>query len=173
MKKKYLKIVIACFTISIFAFLGYKIVIKISHKKEIAEYIKKLPEFQYQTVDGKIFTNKSLKENTPTIFLYFNSNCDFCNLEAEQIKQDINKLQRVQLIFISFEKPMLIKTFSKKYRLDHYDNVTFIHDSKVNFATTFDVKSVPAIIIYNKEKKLVEKIKGQARVDNILKKLHL
>ena len=169
--KKYLKIIIPIVLIGLFCFMIYNIISKINHKKEVAEQIKNLPKFEYQNLDESIFSNKNLKENTPTIFLYFNSDCDFCNHEANEIKGNIKKLDKFQLIFVSFEKPELIKAFSEKHELDKYDNITFIHDSKVTFATTFDVKSLPAIIIYDSKNKLIRKLKGQTKVSNILKML--
>lgn len=169
--KKYLKIIIPIIIIGLFCFMIYNIISKINHKKEVAESIENLPKFQYQKLDGSNFSNKDLKKNTPTIFLYFNSDCDFCNHEAQEIKENIGKLNKFQIIFISFEKQELIKAFSKKHKLDTYDNITFIHDAKVTFATTFDVKSLPTIIIYNSKNKLIGKLKGQTKVNNILKKL--
>jgi hypothetical protein len=75
------------------------------------------------------------------------------------------------LVFVSFEKPALIKAFAAKHQLTTYDNVTFLSDSKVSFATTFDVKSLPCLVLYDKNQKLIEKIKGQTKVETIVKKL--
>jgi thioredoxin-related protein len=77
-----------------------------------------------------------------------------------------------QLCFISFEKTEQIKEFANKYQLNTYDNVHFLCDSKVTFAATFDVKSMPCLVLYNKDQKLIEKIKGQVKAETILKKLN-
>jgi peroxiredoxin len=169
--RKMVKTGVSIITIGLLVLIIYKIVIKINHKKEVAVFIKKMPKFEYKTYDGKIFNNHNLKKNTPTLFIYFNSECDFCNHEAKQIKDNIEKLRDVQIVFVSFEKSEPIIFFLKKYKLEHYDNITFITDSKVSFAPTFDVKSLPTIIIYNKNRTLVTKLKGQTKVTNILKKL--
>ena len=75
--KKTLKIVIPLLVISLLAFMGYKVVSKINHKKQVAENIKKLPTFSYLTLDNKVFTQENLVQNKPTLFIYFNSECDF------------------------------------------------------------------------------------------------
>ena len=169
--KKYLKIIIPIVVLFVLVFLGYKVVTKISHKKEVAKHIKTIPGFDYQTLEGKSFKNKDLKENTATVFLYFSSDCEYCQSEAAKIQENIDKFENVQLVFISFEKPKKIRAFATKYKLDSYDNVHFLSDSKASFATSFDVKSLPCLVIYDKDQKLIEKINGQTKVETLLKKL--
>lgn len=151
--------------------MGYKIVAKINHKKEVAANIKSIPDFKYKNLNGGAFTHKKLKTDTPTLFIYFNSECEYCNEETKMIQERINEFTRYQLVFISFEKPELIKTFAQKHNLLNYDNIHFVCDTKATFATTFDVQSLPCLVLYDKNQQLIEKIKGQTKVDAILKKL--
>lgn len=171
--KKQLKIIIPILFIGVFSYFGYQIYSKIQHKKEVAENIKTIPKFEYQNIKGGNFTNENLKEDTPTLFIYYNSDCDFCNEEAKMIKQNIEKFANFQVCFISFEKPEQIKLFSAKYQLNTYDNFHFLCDSKITFATTFDVKSMPCLVLYDKNKNLIEKIKGQTKVETLIKKLKI
>jgi peroxiredoxin len=170
--KKYLKIAIPLLLIGLIAFVGYKVVSKINHKKQIAENIKTIPNFSYKKIDGTAFTNQNLKQNKVTVFIYFNSECEFCNEEAKMIQQNIDKFNNVKLLFVSFEKPNLINAFAIKHKLSNYDNVTFIYDSKTTFSTTFDVHSMPCLVLYDKNQKLIEKLKGQTKVETLLKKLN-
>lgn len=169
--KKQFKIIIPILFICVLGYFGVQIYTKIQHKKEVAENIKTIPKFEYQNINGGVFSNVNLKKNTPTLFVYFNSECEFCNEEAQMIKSNIEPLSAFQLVFISFEKPALIKRFAAKHQLNSYDNVTFLSDSKVSFATTFDVKSLPCLVLYDKNLKLIEKIKGQTKVEMLIKKL--
>lgn len=169
--KKYLKIIIPIVFVSLLAFIGYKIVSKINHKKEIAANIKTIPDFTYQNLKGESFSNKNLETDAPTLFIYFNSECEYCNEEAQMIQESVNKFRPYQLVFISFEKPELIKTFAQKHNLLNYDNIHFVCDTKVSFATTFDVKSLPCLVLYDKNQQLIEKLKGQTKVEVLLKKL--
>ncbi len=170
--KKYLEIIIPLFILGAIAFMGYKVITKINHKNEVAENIKTIPAFSYVRINGKMFSNKDIKENIPTVFLYFNSECEHCQSEAEQIRDNVKKFANAQLVFISFEEPKKIMTFATKYKLLGHDNISFLSDSKVSFATTFDVNSLPTVVIYDKNKKLVAKIKGEIKVEAILKKLN-
>lgn len=170
--KNYLKIIIPILFLLAISFMSYKVINKINHKKEVAEHIKKIPQFEYQNLDGGVFSNKDLKSNTPIVFLYFNSECEHCQNEADMIRNNIDKFSSFQLIFISFEKPEMIEQFAIKYHLLSYDNVRFICDTKVAFATTFDVNSLPCIVLYDKNQQLIEKIKGQTKAENLIKKLN-
>lgn len=169
--KKILKIIIPILFICVLGYFGVQIFTKIQHKKEVAENIKTIPKFDYQNIKGGVFSNANLKKDTPTLFVYFNSECEFCNEEAQMIHANIKQLAAFQLVFISFEKPALIRAFATKHQLNSYDNVTFLSDSKVSFATTFDVKSLPCLVLYDKNQKLIEKIKGQTKVDVLVKKI--
>ena len=171
--KKILKTIIPILFISVLGYFGYQICIKIQHKKTVAENIKTLPKFEYHNIKGGIFSNANLKKDTPTLLIYFNSECEFCNEEAQMIHANIALFAGFQLIFVSFEKSSLIKAFATKHQLNAYDNVTFLSDTKASFATTFDVKSLPCLVLYDKNQKLIEKIKGQTKAETLLKKLKI
>ena len=168
--KKTLKIVIPLLIISLLAFMGYKVVNKNNHKKQVAENIKQMPSFSYVTLENKIFTQENLVQNKPTLFIYFNSECDFCNHEAEMVQQNIEQLKDIQVVFISYEPVEKIKQFATKFKLLNHDNISFLSDSKISFATTFDVTSMPCLVLYDKENNLIEKIKGQVKIETVLEK---
>ena len=169
--KNQLKIIIPILFIGVFAYFGYQIYSKIQHKKEVAEHIKTIPTFEYQNIKGGNFTNENLKKDTPTLFIYFNSECDFCNHEAEMVQQNIEQIKAIQVVFISFEPIEKIKQFAIKYNLLNHANITFLSDSKITFATAFDVNSMPCLVLYDKENNVIEKIKGQVKIETVLEKL--
>ena len=169
--KKALKILIPILVLSLLAFMGYKVVSKINHKKQVAENIKQIPNFSYLTLENKVFTEEDLAQNKPTLFIYFNSECDFCNHEAEMVQQNLEQLKAIQVVFISYEPVDKIKQFATKFKLLNHANISFLSDTKVTFATTFDVKSMPCLVLYDKENNLIEKIKGQVKIETVLNKL--
>lgn len=170
--KIYFKPFLIVFFIIILIFLGYQITSKIKYKNKIAKNIKTIPAFAYQDINGNIFTNEELRKETATIFIYFNTECEFCNEEAKIIKENINEFNKSQLVFVSFEKPELIKKFAQKHQLKTYDNVYFLCDNKVTFAATFDVNSLPCLVLYDKKQNLIEKIKGQTGIEVLVKKMN-
>ena len=171
--KNNLKIIIPVLFIVIFGFLIFQITSKINHKKEVAENIKTIPNFNFQNVNGGRFTNENLIKNTASLFVYFNSECEFCNEEAGMINENIEKFRPFQLIFVSIERPELIKSFALKHKLNHYDKIDFLSDPQVSFAPTFDVKSLPCLVLYDKNQHLIEKIKGQIKPEVLIEKLSI
>ncbi|MEO6175533.1 MAG: redoxin domain-containing protein [Flavobacterium circumlabens] len=169
--KRFLKIVLSIIFTCFICFLSYLIITKINRKKEAAENIKTIPKFSYKNVNGGFFNNQDIKINTPTLFIYFNTECEYCNEETKIIKENREKLNNVEIIFVSFEQPELTKKFAIKHQLNSYDNIHFLCDHKVTFATTFDVNSLPCIVLYDKDQKLLAKIKGQTKIEILLKKL--
>lgn len=170
--KKTLKILIPILVISLLAFMGYKVVSKINHKKQVAKNIKQIPNFSYLTLENKVFTQENLEQNKPTLFIYFNSECDFCNHEAEMVQQNIMQLKTIQVVFISYEPIEKIKQFATKFKLLHHDHIYFLSDSKITFDATFDAKSMPCLVLYDKDNNLIEKIKGQVKIETVLKKFN-
>ena len=82
----------------------------------------------------------------------------------------MEQLKAIQVVFISFEPVDKIKQFATKFNLLHHANISFLSDSKISFATTFDVKSMPCLVLYDKENNLIEKIKGQVKIETVLNK---
>ncbi|WP_370408645.1 peroxiredoxin family protein [Tenacibaculum dicentrarchi] len=165
--KNTLKSIIAIVLVSFVCFLGYKITAKINYKTAVAARIKNIPTFSFLDLQGRIFTEESLK-NKSTVFIYFNSDCDYCQSEATKIQQRLPDFKNTQLIFVSFEKNDSIAQFSKKYQLDNKDNVTFLEDTNGEFSKIFDVNSIPYIVVYDTNKKLLQKFKGATKIDKIL-----
>lgn len=170
MKKKYKIFLILSILISL-SFLIYKIINKIHHKKEVLENIKTIPEFSFTSLTGQEFTNKNLL-NKPLLFIYFNSECEFCISEAITIKKNLRELDNVEILFISFEEINLILKFAKDYKLYGYKNITFLQDKNFEFSRIFDVNSIPSTIIYNKNKIFLKKIKGVTKISEILRALN-
>lgn len=167
--RKYLKPIIGIFLISVLVFLGYNISKKISYKKEVSERIKTIPEFSFLTLNNVNFSNTNLTKNSYKLFVYFNSDCDYCQSEATQISEKLTQFKTTQFIFVSFESIESIKQFAKTYNLFDKKNVIFLQDKEMIFEELFDAKSIPFMLLYSKDNQLIEKYKGATKIDNILK----
>lgn len=171
-RKKSILIIIAITLTGLISYLVHNIIIKSKKKNKIARQIHTIPKFEFLTLDNKPFLNINLKKSQNTIFVYFNSECDYCQHEAESISQNLNKFNNVQFVFISTENIEIIKKFSEKYNLNNQLNITFLHDSNFNFTRQFNANSIPFILIYNKNKELIKKHKGQLNANGILRALN-
>ncbi|MDC1285385.1 peroxiredoxin family protein, partial [Flavobacteriaceae bacterium] len=135
MNKRKILFAVAFCVVSLLSYLGYKVISKAKEKNAIAKQLETIPPFSFQTLEQKPFTNSNLKPNIPTIFIYFNSECDYCQYEAESISSNLHEFKNVQLIFVSTENIEIIRQFSEENKLNNQTNITFLQDSDYLFST--------------------------------------
>ncbi|WP_139959250.1 peroxiredoxin family protein, partial [Flavicella sediminum] len=140
---------------------------------ELEDQIKELPDFSFLSLEGTAFTKGNLKEGTNTVFIYFNSECDFCVSETTKIQERLAEFENTELIFVSFEAREKIVDFAKHHQLFEVENIMFLEDEKLEFSTLFGAQSIPAIFIYDGNKLLLKKFKGATKIDAILKSLNI
>ncbi|MFD0863639.1 TlpA family protein disulfide reductase [Sungkyunkwania multivorans] len=171
MKKNITIISSIVLSLSLLAFFGFKMSNKIKDKKATAERIQQIPAFSFYSLNDEKFTNDNLSIGSKTLFIYFNSECEFCQEEIAQINQNIDYFKGTQLIFISHENKSAIAIFADKYKALKGDNIHFLYDDKATFSTIFDAKSVPFALVYDSNKQLVGKFKGITKVYNLAESL--
>ncbi|WP_318308364.1 peroxiredoxin family protein [Flagellimonas crocea] len=172
MRKKYILFFVIMSVFGLLSYFIYGIVVKVGEKNTIAQQLKTVPVFELLTVNQKVFTNRNLKPNLYTVFLYFNSECEFCQHEAQSISENLNQFKDVQILFVSTESLGAVQQFSEHYNLHNKQNITFLQDKDGLFNTLFDATTIPYILIYDKNQKLIKKHKGQLNANGILRALH-
>lgn len=171
MSRKSILFVVLIFVLFLLAFMGYKVFSLSQQKDAIEQVLQKVPDFEFLTTNETSFNQTSIDSNTPTLFVFFNSECDFCRYEAQDIKVNIKELQDIEILFVSTEPMADIIGFSEEYNLNQHLNIHFLHDSTSAIYSLFDLTSYPYILIYNKNKKLLKRHKGQLNVQAILRVL--
>ena len=151
------------------AFLGYKIVTKTKHKNEIAKTLQTIPDFSFTDLNRAVFTKDSLKPHTATVFIYFNSECDYCRHEAQSIKENIGQFVNTQLLFVSPEPVEKIRAFAEIHELSAYNNIRFLRDKDHTFPAGFGAATIPYLLIYDKDRQLIKRHQGQLKAATILK----
>ena len=167
--KKIAKIFVVIIVVGFLGYLLYHVFVKIQHKNEVEKNLQNIPDFSFKTLENKNFTNNNLALNEYTIFIYFNTECNYCQYEAKSISENIASFKGTQLLFVSTEGTNVIKGFAKNYNLLNQPNITFLHDYTHTFSSRFDANSIPFLLVYNKNQALVKKHKGQLKVEAILK----
>jgi len=164
-----IKILLPAIVIIAVSYLGYRMVQISQNKKIREEKIATMPAFELKTMQGNIFTKNDLKQSVPILFLYFNSDCEFCQEETAEIVSNMKNMEGIQIIFVSNEPIQQIVEFQRKYKLDGYDNVLFLCDDSNKFAQLLGLKTIPSSFIYSKEGVLLGKNNGPIKVDYLLK----
>ena len=172
MHKKAILFIVVIAVLALLSYLGYNVISKTKEKNQIAKQLETIPEFEFLTLEQQPFSKANLKPNLNIIFIYFNSECDFCQHEAQSISDNLNSFKNVQFIFVSTESISTIQQFSEQYNLNNQQNITFLYDKSGTFSREFGDLSIPYILIYDHNQKLLRKHKGQFNAQGILKVLN-
>jgi thiol-disulfide isomerase/thioredoxin len=161
MKKLFALVILSC----VLSYLCVQIYHKIEAKKIFDQHINHLPSpSTFQWVSKQPLTSK-----TPTIVLFFNSDCEHCQLEAKTIVEQKNKFIGVNFWWTSVEDATTIKAFSKRYSLYNVPNTHLSHLPTEKLLQIFGSISAPHIFIYDKNKILKKEFKGETKIEAILK----
>ena len=158
MKKKLL-IIIGLLVIGLLSWMGYSSIQKLSQKNKSEAIIQNL-----SSLTIKLDLNKASTDQ-PTIFMYFNSDCHFCQWEMKEIGENIKKFQKYQLLLASFEPKAEALDFLQQYNLAQY-YVEVDPDSLTNTIRG----GVPQIFIY-RNGILQKHFKGEVKIEAILEVL--
>lgn len=171
MKKRIIKLLLFGIILVVICSLSITIVSKTTKNNLVTSTIKSIPDFRFLTLDSLVFSNYDLEPNFSTIFVYFNSDCDYCHNEARSIKESLHKFKNTQIVFVSTEPLMTIEQFSKQYLFAPKSWVYFVQDNNNVFTNTFNAKTIPYTLIYDKNSQLLKQHKGQYSAKGILKVL--
>ena len=169
MDKKKILLLVVVIVLGLFLYLGYGVISKSLEKNAAIARIRTIPEFNLLRINNNQFEKKDLKKGMPTVFLYFGSECNFCQHEAQSIRDTIDAFNNIQLVFISTEPVEKCKVFSEKHKLQGKDNIIFLSDHKGYFAHVLNVSFIPFTIIYDKNQHLIGTHKGQLNAKSILR----
>lgn len=89
---------------------------------------------------------KNMKVEKSTMIVYFNSGCQHCQTEIEDISSNGNLFMTTQMVFVSSEPESQAVEFLSKYNLE----VLYAKTESENIYSTFS-GGVPQIFIYENE----------------------
>lgn len=127
------------------------------------------PPITIRLTDG---TDVKVKEQkSKMILVLFQPDCDHCQDEAKQIRQQLEAFKDYQMYFISSESLETILKFSKDYELFNKDRVSFGYASVDDILSHFGSISTPSIYIYKESGELIQSFDGLVDVSVIIQYL--
>jgi peroxiredoxin len=170
MREKIKKGVIFLFLLVVGA-LGYQFYRTLQEKEIQSQKIKNLPRFSLYNTQGNLITKKDIDKEEWTVFVFFNSECHFCQEEARQLYNLRDSITKINFLWVSSESQTAIKEFQEKYQLVDQPNITFLQDGDANFTNRCHITATPQFLVYNPEGKLIKNHKGAWRIDNLLRNI--
>lgn len=130
-----------------------------------------IPEFTFQSLDGRLFSKKDLAHNRKMIFILFDVTCSHCQHEMEALGKHYDDFKNVAFYMVSMDTQSAIIQFMKSYGKQLYGkpNVKVLQDYKPEFVQKFMPDKYPAIFVYSERGALIKYLSGQKDVMEIVK----
>lgn len=124
------------------------------------------------TSDNRLYNMDFIDDKYEYILIvYFHPECDFCNIEINDLLENESDLKMLQILFVSYASIEEIKQFILMNPICISENITIVSDIKGEFANAYNIKSPPTNFIYDKNKKLVKIHKGMMSFKQLKKYL--
>ena len=170
--KQLIKITIITLFASGFVLLLYLTLHKYNEKQEIRENISVLPKLTLYESDSLKFNYAELTPDHPTLLLYFNSECDYCHYQIQDLLSHYEDLDQVNLLLISAEPFERIADFGRKYQLQDFPRLKVTHINPLLAANALGAVATPTIFLYDRHKHLIEKIEGEIKMEAVINLLN-
>ena len=147
-------------------------VIIIMHKKifiSLLLFLFCLPIFAQQTknigiapfkitlLNGKSYTYKDLKKNTPTVIIYFSPTCDHCKEFTKELVKHESELKSKQIIMVGYESIPEMKKFDSLFHISSKPNFKIGTEGYTFIVQKwYSVQRFPFVAMYNKQMKMVK-----------------
>ncbi|HEX6223115.1 MAG TPA: hypothetical protein VFZ52_01815 [Chryseolinea sp.] len=168
MLKKSLLLIIVTTLTSCTAFLIYRIIERLNDKKESLGNLETRSHLTLFDFDSAQFF---LPSNRKSVIVYFNSECNHCQYELDQIFANTEKFIDADVVLTSSELIRAIKQFAKANYPGALENIRFLKINPDEAYKTFGSLAVPQIFIYGTDGLLIRKFNGETKIDAILQYL--
>lgn len=131
-----------------------------------------VPPFQLLALDSTgTITKADLKKNHPVMIIYFNTDCDHCHQQTQDLLKNMDKLKNVQIVLASYEPLHIISAYADKNEFTKYPNILIGRDTKYFLPPFYNVAFTPFVAIYDKKGNLVKGNEGNLKPNVFLKLL--
>lgn len=135
-----------------------------------------LPVFNLLLKDSvTTFNSFNIPKGRPIALMLFSPDCSHCNEAIEEIARGMDSLKNIRFYLMSLSIDMTaIRKFYADHHLEKYENIEAIGcDYDFFFLTFFGAMNVPAIALYNSDKKLLHFFDPPFTVGQIFDKAYM
>ncbi len=132
------------------------------------KFTSKLPDFSFQKLNGEIYSKANLKSGLATIFMFYDPDCDHCQMQAQWMSSSGPSFKNIQLIWVSTADNDMITDFYKKYFSSFTGNVQFLKDGKFKFDSYFGYSVSPTILVYGSDGNLIKHYTKETPVNELI-----
>lgn len=149
MKKKILFITLILITITLTGLIVVKYFKSKAYKKSI--YNISIVNYKQLALAKTPFYNK----RDYNCFIIFNSNCEFCIDEIEDIVDNIELFKNINFYLVSDQLEEELIEYNEDSEFLDLENFTILHDKDARLLEFFGFPNTPSTYLYTKENKLI------------------
>jgi peroxiredoxin len=117
-----------------------------------------LPDFKFYKPDQSTFTAKDLPQDKMVFFIFFDSDCEHCQIAVKNINQHYQSFRKVSICLVSVDGNDKINRFISLYgnHLNGHSNVVVLEDKLNQFIEKFKPYKYPSMFLYSTDRKLID-----------------
>ncbi|MCX8470503.1 MAG: hypothetical protein ORN55_01870 [Chitinophagaceae bacterium] len=116
-----------------------------------------MPIFTILKVDSTKYNTKDIPENKSAIVVLFNPNCEHCMEETKLILKNLDQFPNTQFVFVTGDNMMpYLPGFIKNTKYEYTPQLQIGLDIDYITPTIFAMEGIPQIMIYGRDKKLID-----------------
>jgi len=165
--KRYVKWALPLLVLSLVTYSGWGFTSTLSHKREAAERIHTLPTCAVTPLSGGPI--RLAATGRPLVLVYFDPDCDHCQREANELRQNTHQLAHADIWLLSAAPLPALNAFAQAYQLNTTSNLHLAHIAQQTAYDTFGFTSVPNVLIYHADGSLAKRFRGETSVTAIAK----
>jgi thioredoxin-related protein len=117
--------------------------------------------------DSIVFIKDELKKKRATIVMVFSPDCDHCVHSTEDLLAHYDLFKKVQIVMATSLAYSHVKKFYTGLKLVDYPNVKVGWDAAYFLAGFYDVRTYPAIFLYDKKGNFKKAFDGNTKWETI------
>jgi len=128
-----------------------------------------LPAMEVQLLNGQSIYMK--ERNGKIALILFQPDCEDCQREATEIRNNLQKFEGYDLYFVSSHPLEVIADFASDYNFTSESNVYFGRTTVEEVLDNFGAIPAPSVYLFEESGKLKAKFNGETSIDTIGKSL--
>lgn len=147
------------------------IVVAIEIRKSVSSTDKELPvNLSVLTLDGIPETIEFMNADT-TLVLIFNSECDLCIIELEELLVEADLFKNYKILLLSSQESATLIEIIETYSLNDYSGIQVYRKDELKTQELFFNAPNPSVFVYANGGKLIFSKKGYTHPQILLKEI--
>lgn len=127
--------------------------------------VNDLPTMQITMLDDSQVSIHTLTGKI--ILILFQSDCDHCQREAREIRENLDAFNGYSIYFLSADEASAVHKFANDYNLLGQKNIYFARTTVDDVIKNFGSIPAPSVYVYANQR-LVQKFNGEVAIEKIL-----